>query len=174
MSVILEFRLLSSSVCVHAPTYTSLCRGLKYLLTFMYIILVDPNGAGFLISRPFFWAGRQHCPMSAKIHHKNERNLRLVSYIDTKLSHNVYLINTHILIDRLARCDCKVWNALWFYWVFFWVFSNIFDDYSCLNFCISAKLSHIVSLSDVHIMVCQHAKFACSLWKVLWLYFKSY
>ena len=52
----------SSSVCVLAPAYTSLCTGLEYLLKAGYIILVNPNGAGFLN----FWAGQQHCRMSGK------------------------------------------------------------------------------------------------------------
>ena len=34
-------------VCVLAPAYTSLCRGLKYSPKVMYIILVDPKVAGF-------------------------------------------------------------------------------------------------------------------------------
>ena len=51
-------------VRVFAPAYTRLCRGLKYLLKVRYIIVGDPNGAGFF--RSFFWAGRQHGPMSEK------------------------------------------------------------------------------------------------------------
>ena len=38
-----------SVVCVLAPAYISLCRGLKYLLKVKYIILVDPLRARFLI-----------------------------------------------------------------------------------------------------------------------------
>ena len=52
-----------------------------------------------------------------KIHHRNER----------QLSQNVCLINTHILIYWHSRCDCKLWNAFWFYCVL-WLFSYIFDD----------------------------------------------
>ena len=54
------------------------------------------------------WAGR----------HKHERHFRLVAHIFTKLSQNVCLINIHILIYLHARYDCKLWNALWFYYVF--------------------------------------------------------
>ena len=46
LTVILEFSL-PSSVCVFAPAYTSLCRGLQYLVKVRYIILVD--GTRFLI-----------------------------------------------------------------------------------------------------------------------------
>ena len=49
-----NFGTLFSSVCVLAPTYTSLCRGLEYLLKVRYIILVYPNGAGFLIFNSVF------------------------------------------------------------------------------------------------------------------------
>ena len=50
LSVIQEFCLsLSSSVCVLAPAYTSLYRGLKYLLEVRYIILVNPKIAGILV-----------------------------------------------------------------------------------------------------------------------------
>ena len=66
----------------------------------------------------FFWADRQHCPMSEKQYHKSERQLRLVAYIFTKLAQNVCLINIHIFIYQHARCHCRLWNALWFYCVF--------------------------------------------------------
>ena len=40
--------------CVLAPAYTSLCRGLEYLLKVRYIIVVDLNGARFLIFEAVF------------------------------------------------------------------------------------------------------------------------
>ena len=43
-----------SSVCVLAPAYTSLCRGLEYLLKVRYIILVDPLKNGFSIFDTIF------------------------------------------------------------------------------------------------------------------------
>ena len=66
---------------------------------------------------------------------KYERNLRLVTHIFTKLSQSMCLISTHILIYRNSRCDCKLWNVLWFHSIFihicrpfmFWsVISSIF------------------------------------------------
>ena len=81
----------SSSICVLAPAYISLRRDLEYLLKVKYIILVDPNGARFLVFETVFLD-------SLKKYHKNERNLRLVTYTFTKLSQNVCLINTQILI----------------------------------------------------------------------------
>ena len=50
LSIILEFYL-RSVVC---PTYTSLCTGLKCLPKVSYIIVVDPNSAGSLISNTTF------------------------------------------------------------------------------------------------------------------------
>ena len=50
--------------------------------------------------------------------------------ISTKLSHNVCLINLHIVVYHYAKCDRKLWNALRFYCVF-WVFSYKVDERSC-------------------------------------------
>ena len=49
---------------------------------------------------------------------KNERHLCLVLHICTKLSQNVCLINTQILVYWHAKCNCKLWKALWFYCIF--------------------------------------------------------
>ena len=87
-----------------------------------------------------FQGGSATLPYIWKIHYKIERHLCLVAHIITKLSQNVYLVNTHILIYRHVRCACKLWNEFWFYCAF-WVFSYIFDDHSYLNCCISTKLS---------------------------------
>ena len=100
---------------------------------------------------------------------KNERYLCLVTHSFTKHSQNVCLINTHILVNRYPRCDCKLWNASWSYRVF-WVFSYIGDEHSCLKYCIFTKLSQIVYPINVHILVCQHARCDCRLWKILWFY----
>ena len=91
LSVILEFCLSSIGVCVLAPAYTSLCR--EIFTKVKYIIVVDPLRDGFLIFEIF-----PKCML--------------------KFSQNVCLINIYILIYRSARCDCKLWNALWFYYVF--------------------------------------------------------
>ena len=114
MSVILEFCLSSSSsvVCVLAPAYTSSCRGLKCLPKVRYIILVDPLWARFLIFTTLFLGRSAALPYIWKIHHKNERHLRLVAPIFTKLSQSVYPINIHFFIYWHARCDCKLWNAI--------------------------------------------------------------
>ena len=63
-----------------------------------------------------------------KIISKIERHLCLVTHTFTKLSQNVYLINTYILMYCYARCSCKLWKVPWFYCVFFWIFLNIIDD----------------------------------------------
>ena len=121
----------------------------------------------FLFVTQSFWEGRRHCPISEK-NHLYEQNFCLEAYIFTKLSQNLCLINTHILTYWHARCGCKSWNAFWFYCVFR-VFSYINDNYSCLKYCIFTKLSQIVCLINIHILVCQHAKCACRLWKVFYL-----
>ena len=41
----------------------------------------------------------------------DERYLRLVAYIFTKLSLIMYLINTYILLCQHTRYDCILWNA---------------------------------------------------------------
>ena len=107
---------LSSIVIIWSASkaYTSLCRGLKYLLKLRYIILIYLKVAWFLI---FETLCLDSCPMSEK----NELLFCLVIHSFTKLSQNVFLINTHILIYWHARC-------IWF-WCVFWVFSYIFDDY---------------------------------------------
>ena len=70
------------------------------------------------------------------------------------LSQNVCLINKHILIYQHARCDCKLWHALWLYCVF-WVFSYIIDEYSWLKYCISTKLTLTVYLIIAYMSKCQ-------------------
>ena len=98
-------------VWILAPTYTSLCRGLTYSQKVRYIIVVYPLRARFLIFETVLLGRSATLPYVWKIHHKNEWHLCLVAYIFTKLSQNVYLINTHILIYRQVRYDCKLWNV---------------------------------------------------------------
>ena len=73
---------------------------------YRYIILVDPNGAGFLISNTVFLTGWKQFP----------------THIFTKFSQNVYLINTHIFIYRHARCNCKLWSVPWICCIFLTIF----------------------------------------------------
>ena len=115
----------------------------------------------FWVLRLFVRAGQKHWPMSEKY----IKNFNGISF--TKLSQNVCLINTHILIYWHARCICKFWKALWFYCVFR-VFSYIIGEYSCQKYYIFTKLSQIVCLINMYILKCQHAKCDCWLWKVLW------
>ena len=102
-----------------------------------------------------------------KKYHKNEWHLCLVANSFTKLSWNVYLINTHILIYWHAKCNCKSWKTHLFYCIF-WVFQYIIVEHSSLKYCIFSKLSQIVCLINVYILICQHTKCDCRLWKVLW------
>ena len=93
--------------------------------------------------------------------------LKIICIIN-KLSQNMCIVNTHILIYWYVRCDCKLWSSIWFYCIFC-VFSKIFDEHSCLKCCIFTKLSEIVCMIIVHILLYEHDKCACRLWKVLWL-----
>ena len=126
--------------CVFTPAYTSLCRGLKYLLKVRYIIL-DPLRD--------VW----------KIKSQKWAVFAFGSHILTKLSQNVCLNNTHIWIWIYwhATCDCNLWNALWFYCIYK-VFSYIIIDHSYLNCCISAKLSLIKCLISTRILIYRHAR----------------
>ena len=104
---------------------------------------------------------------------KNERHLSLVTHSFSRLSQSVCLINTHILIYCHARYICKLWKVFDFI-TFFGYFSYIIDEYSCLKYCIFTKHSQIVCLTDIHILVCQHVKCDCWLWKVFYLFFFIY
>ena len=127
--------------------YLSLCRSLKYLLKIPYFIQDCSNVVGVLIFEALCLGRSKTLPYVWKKYLKNKRHLRLVTHIFTKLSQNVFLFNTHILMYQYARCNCKLWKAIWFYCIF-WVFSYIFIEHSCLNCCISTKLSLIVYLGD--------------------------
>ena len=67
---------------------------------------------------------------------------------------------------RIIRCNCKLWDAHWFYCVF-----GYFHTLFMLKYCIFTKLSQIVCPINVKISICQHAKCDCRLWKVLYLFF---
>ena len=105
-------------------------------------------------------------PYVQKKYHKNKRHLCLVTYIFIKLSQNVCLIDAYISCIFMPDVTAIYGTPLDFI-AFFWVFSYIIDEYSCLKYCIFTKLSQIMYLIDVHILVCQHAKYDCMLWKVL-------
>ena len=61
---------------------------------------------------------------------KNERHLCLVTHSFTKLSQNVCLMNTQFFMYRYTWCDCKLWNAIWFYWC---VFLGIYTSLSSIH-----------------------------------------
>ena len=68
----------------------------------VYIVLVVLNLAGFLIFETVFLGSST--TLCLKKYHKSERHLRLMTHIFTKLSQNVCLVNTHILVYQHARC----------------------------------------------------------------------
>ena len=91
---------------------------LKYLLNPPYFILDYPSVTGFLIINTVFYWRIQTLPYAWEKNHNIEQHLRLVIHIFTKHSQNMYLINIQTLMYRHVRCDCNLWNALWFYFVF--------------------------------------------------------
>ena len=144
-----------------STAYISLCRLLKYVLKTTFFIQNYPNVAGFFIFETFY-----------SMFEKNITKMCLVPHIFIKLSQNVCLMNTHILMYWYARFNCKLWRVHWFYCVF-WIFSYIIDDNSCLNCCISTKLPlfmYLISDINVHILIRQHVKCDCRLWKILWFF----
>ena len=88
-------------LCSASTAYTGLFRGLKYLLKVRYIIPNHPNVARFLIFETFFEQSKNIglCLNLSEKYIKNFKgHLSLVKHSFTKLSNNVCLINTHILI----------------------------------------------------------------------------
>ena len=67
---ILLFYYKKSSIVCTLWTASSLCRGLEYILKVSYIILIEPNVAGFSIANTVFVTEWKHCPMSEKISQK--------------------------------------------------------------------------------------------------------
>ena len=59
-----------------------------------------------------------------KIYYRNDRN-----FFFTKLLQNVCLIDIRIFMYHHARCDCKLWNALWFYYVFVYFFIHFWQTF---------------------------------------------
>ena len=64
---------------------------------------------------------------------KSELHLYLVTYIFTKLSQNVCLIDAHILTYCYATCNFRLWKDSSFYCIYLGIFIYIIDDRSCLN-----------------------------------------
>ena len=109
---------LCSVVCSASTACNSLCRCLKYFLRVRYIILVYPIMDLFSIFETLCLGKSKTLPYVWKLYHKNERHLCLVANSFTKLSQNVSLINSHILIYRHARYNCKSLKELWFFCFF--------------------------------------------------------
>ena len=107
-----------------STAYTSLCRSPKYLLKVRYIILNDPNVVRFLIFETLCLGRAKTLTYVWKKYHKNVPYLCFVAHSITKLSQNMCLINTHILMFQYARCNRKLWKVFWFYCVF-WVFIEL-------------------------------------------------
>ena len=89
----------------------------------------------------FICYGMETLPYVWKTYHKYEWNLCLGVHISPKLSQNVYLINTHILIHFYVRCDCKLS-------LFYYISANFPHKWRIpyLKFCTSTKFSQIVCL----------------------------
>ena len=93
-------------------------------------------------------------PYVWKIYHKNWRNLGLVTHIFIKLSQNVGLINTHILIYRHARCDYMLWDRplillrfLSIFILYYWPFkSELLYLHQTFIDCVSNVMEHSLIL----------------------------
>ena len=82
-----------------------------------------------------------------KKYHKNERHLCSVTHVFTKISENVCLISTYILIWWHVKCDCMLWNAFWFYWAIFihyWrqFMSEVLHLHQTFTYCVSWKCTY--------------------------------
>ena len=119
-------------VCSAFTAYTSLCRCLKYLIEISYFIQEYPKVVGFSIFKTLL-GQVETLPYVWKKYYKNERHFCLVTHIFAKLSQNVCLFNMHILMYWHARCNCKLWNAIRFYFDFLGHFIYI-DEYACMKY----------------------------------------
>ena len=147
LSVILEF-CLSVVVCVLAPAYTSLCRGLKYLPKVRYIILVDPLWARFLIFETVFLGRSATLPYVWKI---ISQKWAAFAFGSTYL-HQTF---TECMFNQYTHFDtstCQMWLQVVECHLILLHFLGIFIHY-CLNYCISTKLSLIICLINTHILV---------------------
>ena len=85
-----------------STAYTSLCRGLKYLLKVKCIILVYPN-LGIFDFRDVLFGQVENIGLFKKKYHKKEWNLCFVAHSFTKLSQNVCLVNVHIWVYHMPN-----------------------------------------------------------------------
>ena len=100
-------------VCSASTGYIRLCIGFKYLIKIPFLSKIILKWLAFWSSRLFlFWL---------KKYYKND-HLCLVVHSFTKLSLNVCLINTHILMYRYAWCDRMLWNIPFDFIAFFGYF----------------------------------------------------
>ena len=85
-----------------------------------------------------------------------------VFFIFTKLSMTVYLINTHNVLWRYVRCDCRLWKVILLKCVI-WDFSKLI---TCLKLFITfIKLSQIVCIVIGHNYIIYHPAIGnCMLW----------
>ena len=68
----------------------------------------------------------------------------------------VCLTNTHILIYRHARCDCKLWNALWFYCGFLDIFIHFWRPF--MSEFLEIHQPNFLWLCILSKLICQNAK----------------
>ena len=154
-------------VCVLAPAYTSLCRGLEYWQKVRYIIVVDPNGAAFLIVGTIFLGRTATLPYVWKTISQKWAPFAIGS-TSLHQTFTEYVSNQYTHFDILiCQMRLQVMEQLLILLCIFWVFSYIIDKHSCLKYCIFTKLSQIVYLIDVHVLLYEYAKCNCWLCNVL-------
>ena len=68
-------------------------------------------------------------------------------FIFNKLLQFVYLINVHILVCQNAKCDCRLWQFLWF--------NCVFWEFSYINTCVKdyKTSSNFYKLSKVEVQI---------------------
>ena len=137
---------------------------MKYLLKKIpYFIQDYPNANRFLFFETIFLGRSKTCPMSERTITKMKGIC--VTYLYQSFTKCVY--NWYIL----WCIDIPVVTASYempFNLIFDCFFSSIIDEHSFLKYFIFIQHSQIVCIINIHILVCQHAKYDCRLWKVLW------
>ena len=139
LSVISEFWL-SLFVARPHPTLAYL-EALNIYQKIPHFLLYYPNMA-------VLWVGRQHCPIFL---HKNE--CVWCTYLHQTFTEFISNQYTDINLS-IYQVWLQVMEHLLILLRFYLEFSYIIDEYSCLNYCITNKLSEIVCLINVQILIC--------------------
>ena len=107
--------------------------------------------------------------------HKNEQHLCYVTHIFTKLSQNVCLINTHILIYCNAICNCKLWVFSIFIHCWQTFMSELLCFYQIFIDCVSNQFTHFgMWTCQILLQVMEGSLFKLSLLRIFFTCLKRY